>query len=70
MIHFSWEQKTKTVDVVHLEEKDEEEKKLAESGAAMREELEAAGEIDQYEKMQPERPRVDENLIGARMEQL
>ena len=62
---------TKTKDLEYLEEKDEKEKELLAGRATkLREKLEEDGVVDRYEKKQPERPPVDENLVGARMEQL
>ena len=37
----------------------------------MREDLEASGIIDRYEKMQPKkRPKINESFVGADIEQL
>jgi hypothetical protein len=36
----------------------------------MRDDLETQGKTDRYEKLQPPRPDVDENLVGLEIEQL
>ncbi len=41
-----------------------------EAAEKLREQLETEGEIDRYEKLQPSRPEVDEQLIGLEIEQL
>ena len=62
---------TKTPDVEALEIRYENEKKNAVVEAVrMREELEAQGIADRHEMLQPQRPQVDENLIGVEIEQL
>ena len=62
---------TKTADVENLEGRYEAEKVSAiEAAEKLREQLETEGEIDRYEKLQPSRPEVDEQLIGLEIEQL
>jgi hypothetical protein len=41
-----------------------------EAAEKLREQLETEGTIDRYEKLQPSRPEVDEQLIGQEIEQL
>ena len=58
-----------TADVARLDQRYEDEKEAAiEAAIEMRDRLEADGVIDRHEKMQPARPDVDENLIGAELE--
>ncbi len=62
---------TKTADVENLEGRYEAEKVSAiEAAEKLREQLETEGAIDRYEKLQPSRPEVDEQLIGLEIEQL
>ena len=62
---------TKTADVENLEGCYEAEKVSAiEAAEKLREQLETEGMIDTYEKLQPSRPEVDEQLIGLEIEQL
>lgn len=41
-----------------------------EGSRALKKKLESDGEIGRYDKMQPPRPKVDSNLIDAKLEQL
>jgi len=41
-----------------------------EAAKKWREQLETEGAVDRYEKLQPSRPEVDEQLIGLEIEQL
>ena len=62
---------TRTADIGDLDKRRESEKQsVIDGGEKLREEMEEEGEVDRYEKMQPPRPKVDETLIGARIEQL
>ena len=62
---------TKTADVENLEGRYEAERTSAiEAAEKLREQLETDGAIDRYEKLQPSRPEVDEQLIGLEIEQL
>lgn len=62
---------TRTYYVTNLSDRYEKERKGAEGKAVrMRDDMESNGQTDRYEKMQPKRLEVDENLIGARIEQL
>ena len=58
--------------MVKLDERYDKERKVSEIEAvALRDEMETSGEVDRYEKIQPEElPEVDESFIGARIEQL
>ena len=60
---------TRTADVDRLDERYEnvKDKAIAEA-VAMRDKLEDEGVIDRHEKLQPARPEVDEDLIGAEIE--
>ena len=60
---------TRTADVDRLDERYEnvKDKTIAEA-VTMREKLEDEGVIDRHEKLQPARPEVDEDLIGADIE--
>ena len=40
------------------------------TSADLREKMEMDGQTDRYEKIQPDRPEVNEELIGARIEQM
>ena len=55
-----------------MDTKYESEKERAIKGVEkMREDLEASGKIDRYEKMQPkQRPKIDQSFVGAHIEQL
>ena len=44
------------------------EKEFRRGGKRLRNELEKAGTVDRYERMQPPRPTVDEYFIDARIE--
>ena len=58
-----------TADVAKLDQRYENEKETAiEAAVEMRDQLEADGIIDRHEKLQPARPEIDENLIGAEIE--
>ena len=62
---------TVTADVGNLDTCYEVEKEsIIVEAVKMRDELEAQGETDRYEKLQPSRPEVDEQLIGQGIEQL
>ncbi len=54
------------LDVVHDNEKDI----VIEGAEKLRDEMEARGEVDRYEKMQPPKPKIDESFLGAKIEQL
>jgi hypothetical protein len=43
-------------------------RKISEGVVAMRDKLEDEGVIDRHERLQPARPEVDEDLIGAEIE--
>ena len=60
---------TMTADVVALDKKRAGKvKAFRRAGTKLREEMEKDGEKDRYERMQPEKPNVDETLIGSRIE--
>ncbi len=60
---------TRTADVDRLDERYENVKEKAiEEAVAMRNQLEDEGIIDRHEKLQPARPEVDEDLVGAEIE--
>ncbi len=63
---------TMTADVKLLDKRYEGERKDAETQAVkLREEMEARGETDRYERMQPkQRPQIDDSFLGAKIEQL
>jgi hypothetical protein len=62
---------TKTMDVDKLDCRYEEEKQNAlKEAMKLRDESEAKGTTDRYEKLQPSRPSIDENLVGLEIEQL
>ena len=62
---------TKTLDVDDLKKRREGEKQsIRIGGEAMRDEMMEQGVVDPYEKSQGPRPDVDENFIGAKIEQL
>jgi hypothetical protein len=60
---------TRTADVDRLDERYENAKdKAIEEAVPMRDKLEDEGVIDRHEMLQPARPEVDEDLIGAEIE--
>jgi hypothetical protein len=60
---------TRTADVDRLDERYENAKdKAIKEAVAMRDKLEDEGIIDRHERLQPARPEVDEDLIGAEIE--
>jgi hypothetical protein len=60
---------TRTSDVDRLDERYEDAKdKAIVEAVAMRNKLQDEGVIDRHEKLQPARPEVDEDLIGAEIE--
>ena len=63
---------TRTVDADGLDSRYADEKKKASKGAEkMREDLEADGNIDRYEKMQPkQRSKIGQAFVGTEIEQL
>lgn len=62
---------TMTADVDNLDTRYEVEKEsIIAEAVKMRDELEAQGETDRYEKLQPPRPHIDESLVGTEIEQL
>ena len=62
---------TRSKDVVMLDNnRDVEKESFVEGAIELRDELVDEGFIDPHEKMQRDRPEVDENLINQRMEQL
>ena len=63
---------TQSADVVDLDKRYEKEKdEIERDGKELRETLELEGKVDRYEKMQPKKqPAIDENFIGAEIEQL
>ena len=59
----------RTADVAELEERYENEKqKAVEEAIKLRDQLEDEGIIDRHERLQPTRPEVNEDLIGAKLE--
>ncbi len=59
----------RTADVAELEERYENEKERAvEEAIKLRDQLEDEGIIDRHERLQPARPEVNEDLIGAELE--
>ena len=62
---------TKTSDIEDLDKRFEDEKNSSINQAMkMRDNMEEQGLTDRYERMQPIRPEVDENLVGLQIEQL
>ena len=62
---------TRSADVDDLEKfREDEKEEIIDGGIKLREKLEDDGIVDRYEKRQGARPDVDENLIGAKIEQL
>lgn len=62
---------TQTADVDDLDTRYEAEKEsIIAEAVKMRDDLETQGKTDRYEKLQPPRPDVDENLVGLEIEQL
>ena len=59
----------RTADVAELEERYENEKeKAVEEAIKLRDQLEDEGIIDRHKRLQPARPEVNEDLIGAELE--
>jgi len=59
------------MDVDKLDGRYEEEKQnVIKEAMKLRDEPEATGTTDRYEKLQPSRPSIDENLVGLEIEQL
>lgn len=62
---------TQSKDVALLEaRKDKEKEAFVEGANELREKMEEGGIVDRYEKKQPDRPKIDDQLINVKMEQL
>ena len=62
---------TKPLHVDDLKRKrDDEKQSIKDGGEKIRDKIRAGGVLDPYEKGQEPRPDVDEDLIGAKIEQL
>ena len=50
--------------------KDKEKEAFVEGANELRENMEEGGIVDRYEKKQPDQPKIDDQLINVKMEQL